>query len=73
MDRRGFIKSGIGSMATLGLGETILLTPNAASAMNYRPVAEGGRRKVKNDYRSCLLYTSPSPRDRTRSRMPSSA
>ena len=25
-----------------------------------------------NDY-GCLLYTSPSPRDRTRSRMPSSA
>ena len=24
-------------------------------------------------YNSCLLYTSPSPRDRTRSRMPSSA
>ena len=24
-------------------------------------------------YDSCLLYTSPSPRDRTRSRMPSSA
>ena len=34
---------------------------------------------LKNDYRplsgklTCLLYTSPSPRDRTRSRMPSSA
>ena len=27
---------------------------------------------VTFDY-SCLLYTSPSPRDRTRSRMPSSA
>ena len=26
-----------------------------------------------NKYNSCLLYTSPSPRDRTRSRMPSSA
>ena len=26
-----------------------------------------------NGYKSCLLYTSPSPRDRTRSRMPSSA
>ena len=27
-----------------------------------------------NDYlKGCLLYTSPSPRDRTRSRMPSSA
>ena len=25
------------------------------------------------DYYNCLLYTSPSPRDRTRSRMPSSA
>ena len=24
-------------------------------------------------YQPCLLYTSPSPRDRTRSRMPSSA
>ena len=26
-----------------------------------------------NNVRDCLLYTSPSPRDRTRSRMPSSA
>ena len=25
------------------------------------------------EYMDCLLYTSPSPRDRTRSRMPSSA
>ena len=30
---------------------------------------EKGTRK----YNTCLLYTSPSPRDRTRSRMPSSA
>ena len=27
----------------------------------------------KKKYNACLLYTSPSPRDRTRSRMPSSA
>ena len=27
----------------------------------------------KNEYKSCLLYTSPSPRDATLSRMPSSA
>ena len=26
-----------------------------------------------NNYESCLLYTSPSPRDRQKSRMPSSA
>src|SRR5665811_1003042 len=30
-------------------------------------------RFVTNLYNACLLYTSPSPRDRTRSRMPSSA
>ena len=29
--------------------------------------------KVCPDLDTCLLYTSPSPRDRTRSRMPSSA
>ena len=28
---------------------------------------------VGDTIESCLLYTSPSPRDRTRSRMPSSA
>ena len=28
---------------------------------------------VEELFKSCLLYTSPSPRDRTRSRMPSSA
>ena len=30
-------------------------------------------KKVKDSDEICLLYTSPSPRDRTRSRMPSSA
>ena len=29
--------------------------------------------KINSEYDLCLLYTSPSPRDRTRSRMPSSA
>ena len=28
---------------------------------------------LKDEIKDCLLYTSPSPRDRTRSRMPSSA
>ena len=32
-----------------------------------------GKGKVSPTIKSCLLYTSPSPRDRTRSRMPSSA
>ena len=30
-------------------------------------------RAFADEMQSCLLYTSPSPRDRTRSRMPSSA
>ena len=34
---------------------------------------EGNPRNSHNSGRGCLLYTSPSPRDRTRSRMPSSA
>ena len=31
------------------------------------------RRNKKRDFKSCLLYTSPSPRDLSTSRMPSSA
>ena len=35
---------------------------------------DGNENQTKEiDSSSCLLYTSPSPRDRTRSRMPSSA
>ena len=29
--------------------------------------------RVRKQARGCLLYTSPSPRDRTRTRMPASA
>ena len=36
-------------------------------------ISEDGGAERAGPYNSCLLYTSPSPRDRTRSRMPSSA
>ena len=36
-------------------------------------LTDSGRAIIGPSLRSCLLYTSPSPRDRTRSRMPSSA
>ena len=43
-----------------------------------RPLLDHGLRlragpRICNQDHGCLLYTSPSPRDRTRSRMPSSA
>ena len=55
------------------LGGTLVLR----GASEY--LVRGGKARVlrkfqNNDYvYTCLLYTSPSPRDRTRSRMPSSA
>ena len=36
-------------------------------------IKKGGIYRSVNQYRFCLLYTSPSPRDATLSRMPSSA
>mgnify|MGYP003380046237 CR=1 FL=1 len=45
----------------------ILTVPDAMGLGLYFEDGEGPR------FESCLLYTSPSPRDRTRSRMPSSA
>ena len=43
-------------------------------AQHYNVVVIPARvRRPKDKVKCCLLYTSPSPRDRTRSRMPSSA
>ena len=44
------------------------LVPNNKPVKSARVVGD-----VIGKYHPCLLYTSPSPRDRTRSRMPSSA
>ena len=56
------------------------LTPNMldtiAVNMTYTPNEDGKDSPWElwvDEYGDCLLYTSPSPRDRTRSRMPSSA
>ena len=47
-------------------GKTI--TPDTALSGVGVPLHPGAEK-----FYNCLLYTSPSPRDRTRSRMPSSA
>ena len=46
--------------------------------LNHGPIdliieAFGDHEVVRSAYENCLLYTSPSPRDRQKSRMPSSA
>ena len=45
-------------------------THKAASPIIYKLIQSAAANAQHQD---CLLYTSPSPRDRTRSRMPSSA
>ena len=73
-----------GALLMLGKEPTrsMLLHPsgalsNARSTLILSDILEGVRTEAKtlkkNLNKFCLLYTSPSPRDRTRSRMPSSA
>ena len=50
-------------------GEAILIDPDR----NIEPYLEAARREGMKIVGTCLLYTSPSPRDRQKSRMPSSA
>ena len=45
----------------------------AAQRKHRRATDPEWRQKENNRYQTCLLYTSPSPRDRQKSRMPSSA
>ena len=39
----------------------------------YAALSDEGLREVTEQFKNCLLYTSPSPRDKRQSRMPSSA
>ena len=50
-------------------GETVTLFDVNGNLIDETPLIKD----LEDDGNSCLLYTSPSPRDRTRSRMPSSA
>ena len=52
--------------------KTASITAETAMSWHLEAAGSNGQRGT-NDPKTCLLYTSPSPRDRTRSRMPSSA
>lgn len=64
MQRREFVKSGIGALATLAVGETILLTPQPSAAaaleepLNYKVNAAGNPQKFRTDYRTAKSVKS---------------
>ncbi|HXT59909.1 MAG TPA: molybdopterin-dependent oxidoreductase [Pirellulales bacterium] len=49
VDRRDFVKIGIGALASLGLGETILLAPGETAAAETKPVQQVAP-KTPHDY-----------------------
>ena len=67
MTRFIFITGGV--VSSLGKGLTTAALGALLQARGYKVRL----RKLDPYLNVCLLYTSPSPRDRTRSRMPSSA
>jgi thiosulfate reductase / polysulfide reductase chain A len=65
MQRRDFVKSGMGALATLAVGETILLSPQPAAAatgalepLSYKLNAGGNPRKARTDYRNAKIVKS---------------
>ena len=62
-----------GSLPNSRLNANVSLLGNTGSLFTNTTNISGGQISLPNTPNTCLLYTSPSPRDRTRSRMPSSA
>ena len=71
--RRNFIKN----TAIAGAGAAAILQNESSQAQTADPLNIKIPKEIPQTLaeaaKPCLLYTSPSPRDRTRSRMPSSA
>ena len=54
-------------------GKGITPQGNPSGKILNNQIESNTAKTISKDNKACLLYTSPSPRDRTRSRMPSSA
>ena len=61
------------SMTTESGQINCILGDNGAGKSTLVNIISGVFKPSKGEYKICLLYTSPSPRDATLSRMPSSA
>ena len=66
------LKSAAVAVCTVDGGRWVTLSGTATVTSDAERVAIGVERYAER-YRHCLLYTSPSPRDKRQSRMPSSA
>ena len=64
-----------GSPSAAGGMKDIYFSPDKSYVVGFyrAPQDFNSIERLKKIVTTCLLYTSPSPRDRTRSRMPSSA
>ena len=70
MERWWVALKNLGIFSVLYVGGSLAVGLVLAIFLDQKIRGEGALRTL---YLYCLLYTSPSPRDRTRSRMPSSA
>ena len=67
-------KGGVaGRYPAAGVGDMIRVTVRRGTPETRRQIFTAVIIRQSRPFRSCLLYTSPSPRDRSLSRMPSSA
>ena len=78
LDRRTLLKDQLPKVIRTLEAEEQNLAPKVSRAVDNHKQANEIVAKLKGErdaaqVEACLLYTSPSPRDRTRSRMPSSA
>ena len=68
MNARHHTRSGLQVIVLLLLGALL-----AGCGINNIPTLDEQAKAAWGQVQNCLLYTSPSPRDRQKSRMPSSA